>query len=76
MAEIRRKFGLTILNLRLKSEEKLTQADIADYAGISLRYYSDLEKGIKNPTLEVMNEIAKAHDLKLWELLRYVENIY
>lgn len=66
---------MTIYRLRVKSEDKLTQADVAAYAEISLRYYVDLEKGVKNPTLKVIDDIAKAYGLKSWELLRLMENI-
>lgn len=73
--ELEKKFALTISRLRLSADEKLTQQDIAVDAGISLRYYIDLEKGVKNPTLRVISAIAAAHGLQTWELLKLVENI-
>lgn len=73
--DLEKKFALTIHRLRLSSDEKLTQQDIADEAGISLRYYCSLEKGIKNPTLKVIDAIAVAHGMKSWELLRLMDSI-
>ena len=72
--ELEKKFALTISRLRLTATEKITQQEIADEAGISLRYYCELEKGTKNPTLKTINAIAEVHGMKTWELLRLVEN--
>lgn len=72
--DLEKKFALTIHRLRMSSDEKLTQQEIADDAGISLRYYSSLEKGNKNPTLKVIDALAMAHGMKAWELLRLMEN--
>lgn len=72
--ELEKKFALTISHLRLTASEKITQQEIADEAEISLRYYCELEKGTKNPTLKVIRGIAAAHGMSAWELIRLVEN--
>lgn len=72
--ELEKKFALTISRLRLSAEEKLTQQDVADYAGISLRYYTALEKGTKNPTLKVIESLASVYGMKTWELMQLMEN--
>ena len=72
--DLEKKFAMTIVNLRL-STEKLTQREVADFAGISLRYYCELEKGQKNPTLKVVHAIAEAYGLKPYELLKLMEEV-
>jgi transcriptional regulator with XRE-family HTH domain len=73
--KIEKKFAMTIQRMRLSHPEKLTQQDVADYAGISLRYYCDLEKGNKNPTLRVIQAIAEAYEMQAHELLELMENV-
>jgi len=72
--DLNTKFALTILRLRLYGEVKLKQCEVAEDAGISTRYYSELEKGTKCPTLKTVEQIAQVHGLKTWQLLQMVEN--
>lgn len=71
--DIKKKFALTISYLRLTSEEKVTQQQVADYCGITVRHYYDLEKGNKQPTLTVMASIAGFYKMKLSKLCKMVE---
>lgn len=51
------------LNERIKYYRKdlnLTQQELADLAGISLRALSNYEKGLREPSMEVIIRIAKA----------------
>lgn len=48
---------------------QLTQAEVADKAGISVTYYAMLERGEKNPTINVIEDIAKALKIKASDLL-------
>ena len=74
--ELHEKFRNAILQLRNRTDVKLTQADIADEAGITLRYYQNLEAGIATrPSLEVVNKIAHAFDMKLSELCKMIEEM-
>ena len=70
---IKEVFGDTILKVRLSSPIRLTQFDVACEAGISERYYADLEKGKKCPSLDVVKRIAKAFDMTLLELITRME---
>lgn len=73
--DLEKKFAITIHRLRVyDGDEKLTQQEVADDAEISLRYYQDLERGAKNPTLKVIEKIAGVYGLKAWELLQHAEN--
>ncbi len=76
--KLQKKIGCVILNLRqtMRSQEgvKITQQDIADEAGITLRYYQSIEAGTRMPSLLVIENIAKAFNMKLSELCALVEN--
>jgi transcriptional regulator with XRE-family HTH domain len=63
--------GLTIG--RLRKNLSLSQEELADRAGIHRTYVSQLERGIKSPTLAVLIKIAKALDTKPSQLVRSVE---
>lgn len=60
--------------LRNRDDIKLTQEDVADEAGMTLRYYQKLETGeSKNPSLEIVDRIARAFDMKLSEFCKFME---
>lgn len=71
--DIKKKFALTISYLRLTSEEKVTQQQVADFAGITVRHYYDLEKGNKQPNLSEMDSFAKFYNLSLSKFCKMVE---
>lgn len=60
---IQRQLGMRIRYLR--TQKKLSQEDLALEAGVNKNYLSDLERGNRNPTVEVLNKIAKALDIPL-----------
>jgi len=47
----------------------LTLAEVAEKAGLSLPYVSNLERGRGNPTLEALGALARALDIPLASLL-------
>jgi transcriptional regulator with XRE-family HTH domain len=47
----------------------LTLATVAERAGLSLPYVSNLERGRGNPTLEALTALARALDVSLSDLL-------
>ncbi|MBU0777015.1 helix-turn-helix domain-containing protein [Patescibacteria group bacterium] len=49
----------------------LTQADIAEKAGIHVNYYARIERGEENPTFEVLEKIAKALKVKSSKILPF-----
>lgn len=69
--------ALVLKSLRSKKsqeeEVRLTQADIAYGAGISVRYYNDLENGRKLPTLDTLIKIADSYKMTLAELCKQIE---
>lgn len=55
--------------LRLLDEQKITKSELADQAGISVSFLSDLTNGKANPSLKIMDAIARALDSALPALL-------
>ncbi|KKQ72374.1 MAG: Helix-turn-helix domain protein [Berkelbacteria bacterium GW2011_GWB1_38_5] len=45
---------------RVREEAKLTQAEVAERAGIHVNYYARIERGEENPTYEKLESIKKA----------------
>lgn len=56
--DIRRQFGRTVRRLRL--EKGWSQEELAAEAGLHRTYVSQLERGIRNPTLTLIAKLAKA----------------
>lgn len=54
---------------RLRKERGLSQEAFADHAGIHRTYISDIERGARNPTVVVVEKIAKALGVKAGSLL-------
>lgn len=74
--ELHEKFRKAILQQRNRTDIKLTQEDVAEEAGLTLRYYQKLESGIaRKPSLEVVNKIAQAFDMKLSDLCKIIEEM-
>lgn len=59
---------------RLRKEKELSQEQFAFEAGIHRTYISDLERGSRNPTITVIQKIAKSLGVIEGELFRYPEN--
>jgi transcriptional regulator with XRE-family HTH domain len=53
----------------LRIERGFTQQQLADRAGISGGYYARLERGAQDPTLTVIEKLAKALKVKVGRLL-------
>jgi transcriptional regulator with XRE-family HTH domain len=61
--------GKKLKNIRKKLE--LTQADVADRAGIHVNYYAKIERGEVNPTYEVIESIVKALKVRSSDILPF-----
>lgn len=72
MNKVNSAIGKAISKLRL--EAGLSQEELAERAGIHRTYVSQLERGIKSPTLAVLIKVAKALDTRASRLLRSVED--
>jgi transcriptional regulator with XRE-family HTH domain len=56
--DIRTRLGLNVRKLR--EAKGWSQEDYADRAGIHRTYVSDIERGKRNPTVTVVEKLAKA----------------
>ena len=54
---------------RLRHEKGWSQEDYADRAGIHRTYVSDIERAARNPTIEVIEKLAKPLDVSPGTLL-------
>lgn len=64
------------LGMRIKYLRKRrgwSQEDLALEANINKNYLSDLERGMRNPTLKVMEKIAVALQIDISELTKGLE---
>ena len=71
LMDINKQLGKRIKYLR--SLVKWSQEDLALEAGVNKNYLSDLERGERNPTVKILEKIAKAFGIFLDELLRGIE---
>lgn len=60
---------------QLRRETGLSQEDFADKCGIDRSYMSGIERGVRNPTLEILWAISGGLDLDLSHLFMFETNI-
>lgn len=62
--------------LRLsRSALGLSQEQVAAKANIHRTYYSSIERGERNPSLENLDRISRALGRPLWQLLKQAEDL-
>lgn len=67
MEDISKQFGKTVRKIRLK--QGLSQGDIARRLNLHRSYISGIERGIRNPSLKVIQKIAKALGVMVGDLI-------
>jgi len=67
------RFGLAIKYLRLRQE--LTQEELAHRAVLHRTYLTDIERGTRNPSIEVIEKLANGLGISLTELFRLAESV-
>jgi transcriptional regulator with XRE-family HTH domain len=70
--DIRILFGKAVRNRR--NELNISQEDFAERARLHRTYISDIERGMRNVSLENMEKLAKALNLSLSELIQRVDD--
>lgn len=65
--EIRARLSLNMRQLR--QSKSWSQEELAHQSGVHRTYISDLERGARNPTIEVVSKIAVAFSVSCGELL-------
>lgn len=73
MLTIEKQLGMRIRFLR--KQKKMSIEDLALEAEINKNYLSDLERGTRNPTVLILNKLAKALRISLSELVRGIEEL-
>lgn len=68
MAELKRTFGLKLKALR--QQTKLSQEELAEVCGVSTETISFIERGIHGPRFDLLERLAKALDVEVWQLFK------
>lgn len=66
--DVRRRVGLNVK--RLREAKGLSQEAFAFEAGVHRTYISGVERGLRNPTITVLEKVAKALKADTADLLR------
>jgi len=54
-----------------RKQRQLSQATLAEKAGISITFLSNIERGVKYPTSDSLSAIANGLDVEVYELFRH-----
>ncbi|EJG4519996.1 helix-turn-helix transcriptional regulator [Escherichia coli] len=68
-SSIQAQFGAHLKKLRLQSG--LSQEAFSDKCGLDRTYVSGIERGVRNPTLEVISVLGKGLDMDIKELFNF-----
>ena len=71
MKDINKALGRVLVKYRIIA--KISQEELADRAGIHRTYVSQIERGLKSPTLSVLFEISKSLNIKASSLIAEIE---
>lgn len=71
MTDINKALGRVLVKYR--TIEKISQEELADRAGIHRTYVSQIERGLKSPTLSVLFQISKSLNTTASNLIAEVE---
>jgi transcriptional regulator with XRE-family HTH domain len=66
--DVRRRVGLNLK--RFREERGFSQEAFADHCGLHRTYISGIERGVRNPTVMIVERIAKALKIPAAELLQ------
>ena len=59
----------------IRRKRKLTLKNLSQHADLSVPYLSDLERGVVNPSIETLQKVAKAYNMKVQDLFTGVEDM-
>jgi transcriptional regulator with XRE-family HTH domain len=65
--DVRRRLGSNLKKLR--EEQGYSQESFADHCGLHRTYISGIERGVRNPTVVIVDKIAKALKVPAGQLL-------
>ena len=56
---------------KARQKEEMTQAEVAQKANIHVNYFARIERGEENPSIDIIEKIAKALKVKSSEILPF-----
>jgi transcriptional regulator with XRE-family HTH domain len=56
---------------KARQKAKMTQTEVAEKAGIHANYYARIERGEHNPSVDILEAIAKALKVKSSDILPF-----
>ncbi|MCU0391689.1 MAG: helix-turn-helix transcriptional regulator [Thermoflexibacter sp.] len=59
---------------KLRKQKNISQAQLAFEAGLHRTYISQLERGIKNPTLKTIYKLCDVLEIDMIEMIRLIEH--
>jgi transcriptional regulator with XRE-family HTH domain len=59
----------------LRTQKGWTQQHLGDVADVNYKFLGEIERGSQNPSLTVLEKIAKALGVELYELFRFEQEI-
>lgn len=65
--DVRRRLGLNLKKLR--EDQGFSQESFADHCGLHRTYISGIERGVRNPTVVILDKIARALKISAGQLL-------
>ena len=68
MNNVSKQFGQRARAIRLK--QVLSQGDVAKRMNVHRSYISSIERGVRNPSLKVIQRIAKALEVPMEKLIK------
>lgn len=71
MSDLKKKFGLKLR--RIRRDRDMTQEQLAERCGISADYVSNMERGNKNPSFEMIAKLAEVLEVEVSELFIPIE---
>ena len=71
--DVRRRLGSNLKKLR--EEQGYSQESFADHCGLHRTYISGIERGVRNPTVVIIDKIAKALKVPLGQLLDDLKSV-
>jgi transcriptional regulator with XRE-family HTH domain len=60
---------------RRREERAISQQRLADASGVSRNYVSELERGLKSPSLRVVESLARVFGVRASELVSEAESL-
>ncbi len=71
--DVRRRLGLNLK--RLREEQGFSQESFADQCGLHRTYISGIERGVRNPTVIILDKIAKGLKVPAGQLLEEARSV-